>query len=146
MAAGMLKLTAGPPFTDQLDHTRRQAQAEKEVDDVMKTVDQAFVAEVIAAYAKAINSHPEDWRLHYNLGTFLYQLKRFDEATRNLQQTVRAMPHVNPFRILLGYSLSQAGHLEEAASQFREVLKRDGHNAQAQDALQKINAAIIQRR
>ncbi len=144
MEAGMLKLTAGPPFTDQLDHAKRQAQAEKAVADVMKTVDQAFVAEVIETYEKAINAHPEDWRVHYNLGTFLHQLKRFDPAARHLQHAVQAMPHVNPFRILLGYSLSQAGHFDQAADQFREVLKRDKHNTLAKDALQQITAARIQ--
>ncbi|MGD8501529.1 MAG: tetratricopeptide repeat protein, partial [Phycisphaerales bacterium] len=46
-AAGMAKMTALPPFTDQLDHSLRQYRAEQAISQVMSRVDKKFVSEVV---------------------------------------------------------------------------------------------------
>ncbi|HNS19835.1 MAG TPA: hypothetical protein PKH24_05015 [Sedimentisphaerales bacterium] len=124
-AAAMAKFTANPPFTGQLDHAERQAQAEKDIAAVMARVDERFVEEVIQAYQQAIAARPEDWVLQYNLGTFLHQLRRFQAAAVCFDLVVQTLPDFAPFHVLLGQALGQAGLQDRAATRFREALKRD---------------------
>jgi tetratricopeptide (TPR) repeat protein len=133
--AAMAELTAKPPFTGQLDHAARQARIAREVKSVMDRVDGEFVDDVIRACRQAIEARPNDWQLRYNLGAFLHQLERYDEAARELDRVVQMLPQVGPFRTLLAYALGKAGHWDQAIDQFREVLKRDRHDKQAREGL-----------
>lgn len=134
-AAAMVKLTAGPPFTTQLDHARRQAAAEKVIATAMEKVDQGFVDQVLAAYRRAIDARPEDWVLRYNLGTFLQQLERPREASRCFEQVVQMLPDCASFRVQWGQTLWQAGMIDQAARQFQEALKRNPGYKPAQEGL-----------
>lgn len=134
-AAAMAKLTANPPFTGQLDHARRQAEAERAVATVMDRVDERFVNDVIAAYGQAISARPRDWVLQYNLGTFLHQLGRPQEAAPCFEQVVRTVPDFAAYHVLLGHALGQAGLTDQAARQFREAIKRDPRCKPAREGL-----------
>lgn len=134
-AAAMVKLTANPPFTGQLDHARRQATAEKAIATVMEKVDQRFIDQVLGAYRQAIDARPEDWVLRYNLGTFLQQLERPRDAAPYFEQVVQAVPDCAPFRVLWGQVLGQAGMVDQATRQFQEALKRDPRYKPAHEGL-----------
>jgi len=134
-AAAMVKFTANPPFTTQLDHVRRQAAAEKAIATVMESVDQRFIDHVLAAYRQAIDARPEDWVLSYNLATFLQQLERPREAARCFEQVVQTVPDCVHFRVLWGQTLGQAGLVDQAAHQFQEALKRDRDCKPAREGL-----------
>jgi len=134
-AAAMAEMTAKPPFTRQLDHAARQARVEKEIKSVMDHVDEKFVRDVTRAYREAIEANPQDWQVRYNLGALLHQLGGYDEAARELDYVVRTLPHVPPYRVLLGYALGKSGRWDQAVLQFREALKRDRHNKQARQGL-----------
>lgn len=134
-AAAMAKLTANPPFTGQLDHARRQAEAERAVAAVMDHVDKRFVDDVIVAYRQAISARPKDWVLQYNLGTFLHQLGRPQEAAPCFEQVVRTVPDFAAYHVLLGHALGQAGLTDQAARQFREAIKRDPRYKPAREGL-----------
>lgn len=134
-AAAMVKLTANPPFTSQLEHAERQALAEEAISSVMDRVDRPFVDEVIAAYHAAIETHPNDWLIRYNLGTFLHQLGRYREAVRSFEHVVQTLPHVVPYRVLLGFAWGKAGEADRAIHQFREALKRAPRDEQAREGL-----------
>lgn len=133
--AAMVQLTAKPPFTEQLGHTERQAQAEKAVSAVTDRIDQAFVDQVIQVYDEAIRTRPHDWQLRYNLGAFLHQLGRSQEAATQFDHVVRMLPHVAPFRVLFGYALGNAGRPDQAIQQFREALKRAPRYKPAREGL-----------
>jgi tetratricopeptide (TPR) repeat protein len=135
-AAAMVKMTAQPPFTGQLDHTERQAAAERSVAVVTDHIDEAFVQRVLQSYHQAITAQPQDWHLHYNLGTLLHQLERYRQAAAEFEVVVRTLPHVAPFRIMLGYALGRTGLLDQAAEQFRQALKYDSHSKEAREGLQ----------
>jgi tetratricopeptide (TPR) repeat protein len=134
-AAAMVKLTAQPPFTGQLEHAARQAAAEKEVSTVMARVDEAFIRQVIQVYHEAIAARPHDWHLHYNLGTLLHQLERCQEAAVQFDYVVQTFPHLASFRVLLGYALGKAGRTDQAVEQFRQALKRDKRCKEAREGL-----------
>ncbi len=134
-AAAMVKLTAQPPFTGQLEHAARQAAAEKAVSAVMDRVDEAFVRQVIQTYRQAIEARPQDWHLRYNLGTLLHQLERPQEAVPYFDSVVQTFPHLASFRVLLGYALGKAGRVDQAVEQFRQALKRDRRCKEAREGL-----------
>jgi tetratricopeptide (TPR) repeat protein len=134
-AAAMVKLTSKPPFTGQLEHAARQAEAEKTVSAVMDRVDERFIQDVIQAYREAIEANPQDWHLHYNLAVFLHQLNRAPEAAREFDYVVRRLPHVSAYRTLLAYALGKAGLWDQAQDHFREVLRRDRSYQPARDGL-----------
>jgi tetratricopeptide (TPR) repeat protein len=134
-AAAMVQLTANPPFTQQLEHAERQARAERAVSAVTDRIDQAFIDQVIQAYNEAIRARPDDWSLRYNLGAFLHQLGRSQEAATHFDYVVRVLPHVSPYRVLFGYALGKAGRPDQAIQQFREALKRTPRYKPARDGL-----------
>lgn len=134
-AAAMVKLTANPPFTGQLDHAQRQASAEKAIATAMAKVDQRFIDQVVAAYRQAMDARPDDWVLKYNLATFLQQLQRPREAAPYLEQVVATLPDSAAFRVQWGQVLGQAGLVDQAARQFQEALKRDSGYAPAREGL-----------
>jgi len=134
-AAAMVKMTARAPFCDQLEHAERQGRAEQAVAEVMNRVDQKFVEGVLAEYAQAIAAEPDDWQIRWNLANLLYQLKRFGEAAEQLEYVVSAMPHVDSYRMLLGYSLAEVGQIDKAVEHFRRVLETHPHHEQARRAL-----------
>jgi len=134
-AAAMAKLTAKPPFTDQLDHAQRQAAQEKAVSAVTDRIDQVFIDQVIQTYRQAIDARPQDWHLRFNLGALLHQLERPREATAYFDSVVRTFPHVASFRVLLGYALGKSGMTDQAIEQFQQALKRDSHCKEAREGL-----------
>jgi tetratricopeptide (TPR) repeat protein len=134
-AAAMAKLTAQPPFTGQLEHTARQAAAEKAVSTVMDRADEAFVRQVIQTYRQAIEARPQDWHLRYNLGALLHQLERPQEAAPYFDSVVQTFPHLASFRVLLGYALGKAGRADQAIEQFRQALRRDRRCKEAREGL-----------
>jgi tetratricopeptide (TPR) repeat protein len=131
----MAALTAKPPFTRRLDHAARQARVEKEIKAVTDRIDEKFIDDVMRVYREAIAANPQDWQLRYNLGTLLQQLERYDEAAQELNVVVEMLPHVPPYRVLLGYALGRSGRWDQAADQFRQAIKRDRHNKQAREGL-----------
>jgi tetratricopeptide (TPR) repeat protein len=134
-AAGMAKMTALPPFTDQLDHSLRQSRAEQAISQVMSRVDEKFVSEVLETYHDTIRIDPNDWHLHCNLGSFLYELERFPDAVEHIEYVVNTFPDVSPFRTLLGSALARAGYLDQAIGHFRQALERDAQYEPAKKAL-----------
>jgi tetratricopeptide (TPR) repeat protein len=134
-AAAMVKMTTRAPFTDQLEHSLRQSRAEQEISEVMSRVDEKFVSEVLQAYHDALWTNPDDWHLHYNLGTFFYQLERFPEAVEHIGYVVNTFPRISPYRVLLGYSLARAGYLDQAIGHFRQTLERDPRYEPAKEGL-----------
>jgi len=140
-AAAMVNLTAKPPFTRQLEHAGRQAAAEKAIAAVTDHIDQQFIDQVLRDYQEAIERRPTDWQLRYNLGTFLHQLERSQEAAVQFEYVVQTLPHVAPFRVLQGYALAKAGLPDQAIHQFREALKRDPRYGPAREGLKWTRAA-----
>jgi tetratricopeptide (TPR) repeat protein len=136
-AAAMVKMTANPPFTGQLEHAQRQAAAQRAVAAVTDHIDEAFVNQVLRDYQEALAARPQDWCLHYNLGAFLQELGRPQEAARQFDYVVRLLPHVAAFHVLLGRAQADAGRLDEATREFREALRRDPSYGPAREGLSR---------
>src|SRR5207247_8359352 len=115
--AAMVRQTAKPPFLDQLDHARRQAEAEREVQDRQSRITLEDFDQASAVYRQTITRHPDDWMLHYNFGNLLSQFGQPAGAAREYEFVVERLPRQRIFRVALGDALLQSGHAAEAVAQ-----------------------------
>ncbi len=133
--AGIAKMLACPPFLDQLDHASRQAALEQRIAEEMGRVDQAFVDDVVRSYEEAIALDPDDWALRYNYANFLYQLKRYQQATPHIRYVANRFGAIPAFHVLLGYCLAGSGHLDQGLERFRLAHRLDRHSQPINEAL-----------
>lgn len=133
--AALVRMTANPPFLDQLEHGARQARAEADIAQRTRAFsDPAMQQQAVDFCRTAVARRPDDWQIQLALGNLLLDFGRFAEAVEPLSLVVKAQPGFLQARMLLGHSLRQAGRPAEAVAQLEEVLKRDPGNAAAKNS------------
>jgi len=130
----MADMTRQPPFMDQIDHARRQAQVESEA--AKRTFDEKVVDEIVQVYRNAIRQYPQDWNLRHNSATLLDWLGRHSEAVEHSQYVVDLFPSDTHFRLYLAHELAQAGRTDDAIANYRTVLKYDRRCQPARESLE----------
>jgi tetratricopeptide (TPR) repeat protein len=76
--AAMVRLTANPPFLDQLEHGPRQARAEGEIAERTRAfMQEELRQEAIAVYRAALARRPDDWQIHLNFGNLFSDFRLF---------------------------------------------------------------------
>lgn len=135
MKVAIARLTANPPFLDQIDHAARQAAADAEVQRRLGQVAREEVDRTINAYREAIQARPEDWVLRFNLGNLLTQMNQPRAAAAEFAEVVKRLPGNRTSRMGYGTALLQAGSRYDAAEQFSAALKIDPDYQPAQQAL-----------
>jgi tetratricopeptide (TPR) repeat protein len=134
--AAMVRLTANPPFLDQLDHGQRQARAEGEIAERTRAFMQdELKQEAIAVYRAALARRPDDWQIHLNFGNLFSDFGLFAQAVDEFAHVVKARPEFLPARLLYGQALRRAGKPAEAVAQFEEILRREPGHPGAKAAL-----------
>ena len=135
MKAAITRLTANPPFLDQLDHTARQVAADSEVQQRLGKVSREEIARTVAIYTQAIQARPDDWMLHFNFANLQTQLGQPRSAAAEFAEVVKRLPSHRTFRTSYANALLQSGQRAEAAEQFAAALKIDPDYAPAQQGL-----------
>ncbi len=74
-------------------------------------------------YRTTISKNPQCWMAHNNLGIFLSQNGRFDEAISHFQKALEIKPNDPEFLSNLGISLDERGRFDEAISLFQKALR-----------------------
>ena len=133
--AGIAQMLARPPFLDQIGHSQRQAHIESILLETRGRIDQAFINNVVKSYNDAIRLNPDDWAIRYNYANFLYQLKRYPQATGHIQYVVNLFGDVAAFRVLLGYCLAGSGCMDQSIEQLHKARQLDRHSKPVEDAL-----------
>lgn len=131
----MAAQTSKPPFLDQLDHARHQAEIEKENKERLARVTTPDMDNAVAIYRQAIAAAPEDWMLRYNFGNLLSQVGQHEAAAAEHQRVIARLPGHRAFRMTYANTLLQAGRRTEALAQFYEVLKQYPDFRPARDAI-----------
>ena len=86
MAEYMKKLTARPPFTNQLDHVARQGLVKKQVAELKRVAGAPQALQMaFAAYEAAMEKTPDDWPLHYRFGKLAMFCGRYKPAAEHLR-------------------------------------------------------------
>jgi len=122
----MVQSTTRPPFLDQLDHARRQAEAEaRQRQRVERTQTRAVVDRSVELYRAAAARRPRDWQTRFNFGMLLQSLGDKPGARDQFAECVRLMPAFLPGRIALAQACWNLGNRVEARSHINEALKID---------------------
>jgi tetratricopeptide (TPR) repeat protein len=139
MALQMFEMTSRPPFTNQIDHSLRQASSRKRVEELEK---QALAPQTIAAALKcceaALKRTPDDGDLHHRYGLLAMARGRPEIAADHFRIALEKLPLEAEVHVHLGQALRNCGRLEEAISQFRKALGIDPLDAQANSNLASV--------
>ena len=141
----MVKMTAHPPFLDQLEQTQRVARAEQELQERAKQFTPARLQEMVALYQSALHQNPEDWQLHHNFGMFWFFNGKFDNAVRYLEYEVNLFPTLAANRMPLSAALAKAGRSGEAIRYLREALRIDPRFTAAREAMRRLEGGETSR-
>lgn len=135
VADAMARMTANPPFVDQLEHSERQRRAEAAVANRLQGFHREELDRAIQTYRQAIARNTNDWPLHYNFGGLLSDSKDYPGAIAQFETVVKLYPKLLLARIALGDVLMKAGKFDEAVQQIQEAQRIDPEYPPAKDAL-----------
>ena len=94
-------------------------------------------------YASVIRANPESWAAYNNLGKYLQNEGRYDEARDLLEQALRLAPHQARIRNNLGAALTSLGRLDDAERELRRALLDAGEDIDRADARVYLGVALI---
>jgi len=81
-----------------------------------------------SALSEKIQSEPNDWQLHYNLGTLYLRDKKFDQAIAELKNAKELNPKEILPRVNLAAAYREKGMYTERMTELREALGVDPRN------------------
>ena len=105
--------------------------------DLGAVLGQGHLDESIRLFQKAIQLDPNYADAHKNLGQAMDQTGNLEEAVRQYQQVIRLKPNSDA-RQFLAIDLEKLGRKEEAITQFTEALRFHPNNANARQALERL--------
>jgi tetratricopeptide (TPR) repeat protein len=124
LAADMVEMTSKAPFTNQLNHSFRQAVARQRMDGLYR---QASTPQAMQAswrtYEAALAKTPDDWLLHHHFGRLAMQWAQPDVAVEHLRIAVKSVPWHASIHSNLGNALAAQGQVDEAIAHFQQALK-----------------------
>jgi tetratricopeptide (TPR) repeat protein len=136
VTAAMLRLTAKPPFLDQLEHSVRQARGEQTLDlRGQQFQRQPGLPRAKDIYREAITRRPSDWQSHFNFGSLLADFGDKPGAAAEFASALRLMPVFPQLHMLLGQALWDEGRRQEAVQELKLALRLDPDYTPAQEAL-----------
>lgn len=136
--AAMARLTANPPFLDQIDHYQRQAALERRVEQLKAALTPETVQNVLATYHTAVRARPNDWALRHNLGNVCLQLNRRQEGLEQFAWLVEHFPKQPAFRKTCANALLSLGRNNEALAELQTALKLAPHDKDTRDTLARL--------
>lgn len=114
----------------------------------------------VEAYAQALNKHPEDAKLHYNLGTALYKAQQFERADQAFEQAIesanqldvqaKAFYNRGNVRFRLGQAQLQSdpkqtiARWEQAIEDYENALELDAGNEATEYNLERVKELLEQ--
>jgi len=111
------------PYSNQLYHDERFAQAEKEVQALKSELTPNVLQDIVAQYRNAIQSSSKDWLLHKQFALMLTEgLKDYAGAAKQYQLLLKQSNYYAA-HVDLGGILLTMGNIEEGAAHSREAIR-----------------------
>lgn len=120
--SGTVQLTARPPFLDQLDHARRQADAASDIRNRLAAFTARDAELSLAGYQAAIEREPKYWPIRFMRAGLCRQLGRYPEAAEEFRRLIEEYPQSKQFRVALALCLLGAGDKPGAVAQLKQAL------------------------
>lgn len=136
MAEVMAEVISRPPFTNQLDHARREAAVRERVARLrLRALAPESLREAVKTYQAALAKRPDDWRLHDRFAHLAELCGRRDLAAAHWRMVVQQFPWLVDRRVQLGQVLLSCGDYDAAAGEFSKALESDPQNVEAHNGL-----------
>lgn len=125
VVAAMVRLTACPPFLDQVDHLQRQQTSEARIEARLAAFKPEEAEASVRTYENVVRLEPEYWPARFNLAMLCEELRRFPEATEQLQHLARRFPAHSAFSLELAGALLKSGNRASAVVELREAVRKN---------------------
>ena len=139
VTAAAARMTAEPPFLDQLDHAALQARSEQAWQARSRLFQQqGGFRPAQEIYRAALGRRPHDWQILFNFANLLSDSGDPVGAAAQFTRAVQEMPVFLPMRVALAQSLWKSGQRTEAVAALREAVRLDPEFAAARKALAQV--------
>jgi tetratricopeptide (TPR) repeat protein len=136
MALQISEMTSRPPFTNQFDHSARQAALQKRVEDLGE---RAVAPNILDASLKrceaGLKRTPDDWDLHHRYGLLAMLKGESVIAVEHCRIALKGLPLEAKVHLHLGQALQNCGKIEEAILQFQRALEIEPLDSMAHNDL-----------
>jgi tetratricopeptide (TPR) repeat protein len=139
MAGQMRELTAGPPFTNQLDHERRQASVQEGIAQLAKMASAPdALQKTVAIYRAALEKAPDDLPLQHRFAKLAMAMNQPAMAVEHLLIVLQKQPENVMALNDLGSCLNDCGKPDEAVKHLQKALKIDPRFTMAHNNLANV--------
>lgn len=140
VTAASLRMTAKPPFLDQVDHAARQAKGEQFLQArSLAFQQQGGYPRGREIYQGAVARRPDDWMIRLNFGNYLSDFGDHAGAIDQYRAAIKSMPTFLPLRVSLAQELVNTGQNNQAITELQTALKMEPSYAPARQALEKMS-------
>src|SRR5262249_55920189 len=94
-------------------------------------------AEAEHALRDLIGLDPRDAAAHHNLGTLFLRTRRYGDAVRAYEESLRHRPDAPATHLYLGYALKEAGRLDRAVAAWEQALRLAPGDPSAEEELRR---------
>jgi tetratricopeptide (TPR) repeat protein len=141
ISAAVIRLTALPPFTSQLEHDERQAAAKQRLKQRFGDMSQHDFDLATATSQAAIRQTPDDWELPYNFArTLLLPAHDYARAIVQFEAARRLLPHAVAIRLELSNALNAAGRKDEALAELSQALALEPRAGEIREAIAAVRS------
>ncbi len=95
----------------------------------------------IPEWKQLVESNPDDYRVHHNLGIALVERGRFDEGIAEYEKALELYPESAMTQSNLGFALASRGRLDEALRHLKRAVELDPALAEAHNNLGNVLAS-----
>ena len=138
VAGAMVRLTSRPPFLDQLDHARRQAEAEAHLHQRFAGFTPQDAENCIRSYHAAIQGRFPCWPTRFNLASLCEELERYPAAAEQYRSLIGQFPRTRKFRLALALCLLKSGDKPGAEAALKEALRLGPPDKETRRAMEQI--------
>jgi tetratricopeptide (TPR) repeat protein len=122
-----------PPFTNQFDHARRQAELARRLESLRReSTAPAALESAKAVYAAVLRERPDDLAVRQRFADLLAIRGELSAAAAEWGDLLAKVPDVDAWRLALGAVLAGANRRDEALTEYRRVLRSDPQSAAAE--------------
>ena len=99
--AAILRFISTPLFQGQLNHSQRQAEAERNLEQKLKSLTKKDMEKALATYEFALSERPNDWQIHFNYANLLDVIKNQEGSIKHYEFVLKEMPIFTQCKALL---------------------------------------------
>ncbi len=114
-----------PPFTNQMDHQKRQLKRQRQVQRLADRLTPGVLTEIENQFRELLEKRPRDRQLQFRFSEYLRQTGNTSEARELLQKLVETNPHDFAARLSLAFLAMETKDFETSKRHLSFLLKQN---------------------